>query len=68
MRMREFGVPRYTLFRDLLHLRPIKTFEEVTDNPHWVRQMKDVYEGRINRLYLMIGTVRATEHRATDLS
>ena len=24
MRMREFGVPRYTLFRDLLHLRPVE--------------------------------------------
>jgi hypothetical protein len=55
MRMREFGVPRYTLFRDLLHLRPIKTFEEVTDNPQWVRQMKEVYEGRLDRLDLMVG-------------
>ena len=55
LRMREFGVPRYTLFRDLLHLRPIRTFEEVTDNPQWVRQMKDVYDGRIDRLDLMIG-------------
>ncbi len=55
MRMREFGVPRYTLFRDLLHLKPIRSFEDVTDNADWVRQMRDVYDGRIDRLDLMIG-------------
>ena len=55
MRMREFGVPRYTLFRDLLHLRPIHSFEQVADNPQWVRQMRDVYDGRIDRLDLMVG-------------
>jgi hypothetical protein len=55
MRMREFGVPRYTLFRRLMHLRPITSFEDVTDNTRWARQMRDVYEGRIDRLDLMIG-------------
>jgi hypothetical protein len=55
MRMREFGVPRYTLFRDLLHLRPIRSFDDVTDNPQWAREMRDVYDGRIDRLDLMIG-------------
>ncbi len=55
MRMREFGVPRYTLFRDLLHLRPVRSFDEVTDNQQWVRQMRDVYDDRIDRLDLMIG-------------
>jgi hypothetical protein len=55
MRMREFGVPRYTLFRRLMHLRPINSFDEVTDNTRWARQMRDVYEGRIDRLDLMVG-------------
>jgi len=55
MRMRELGVPRYTLFRELTHLRPVRSFEEVTDNPDWARQMRDVYEGRIERLDLMVG-------------
>jgi hypothetical protein len=55
MRMREFGVPRYTLFRRLMHMRPITSFDEVTDNTRWARQMRDVYEGRIDRLDLMIG-------------
>jgi hypothetical protein len=55
MRMREFGVPRYTLFREKMHLRPVRTFEDVTDNPQWARQMREVYEGRIDRLDLMVG-------------
>jgi len=55
MRMREFGVPRYTLFRDLLHLRPIRSFEEVTPNQEWAQQMRDIYDDRIDRLDLMIG-------------
>jgi hypothetical protein len=55
MRMREFGVPRYTLFRDLVHLRPVQSFDEVTTNKQWASQMRDVYEGRIDRLDLMIG-------------
>ena len=55
MRMREFGVPRYTLFRELMHMRPVRNFDDVTDDPKWARQMRDVYEGRIDRLDLMVG-------------
>lgn len=55
MRMREFGVPRYTLFRELLHLKPVRSFDDVTDNAEWVRQMRDVYDDRIDRLDLMVG-------------
>src|SRR5262249_27032612 len=55
MRMRELGVPRYTVFRDLLHLRPIHRFDELTTNRDWARQMRDVYDGRIDRVDLMVG-------------
>jgi hypothetical protein len=55
MRMRELGVPRYTLFRDLLHLKPVRTFDDITDNSQWARQMREVYDGRIDRVDLMIG-------------
>ncbi|GAC1314485.1 MAG: peroxidase family protein [Chloroflexota bacterium] len=55
MRMRELGVPRYSLFRELMHMRPLKRFEDVTDNTAWARQMRDVYDGRIDRLDLMVG-------------
>jgi hypothetical protein len=55
MRMREFGVPRYTLFRDLLHLKPVRTFDDISNNPQWNRQIRDVYDGRIDRVDTMIG-------------
>jgi hypothetical protein len=55
MRMREFGVPRYTLFRELLHLKPVRSFEDVSDNPQWVQKMREVYDGRIDRVDLMVG-------------
>jgi heme peroxidase len=55
MRMRELGVPRYARFRELLHMRPVRSFEEVTTNPAWARKLRDVYEGRIDRIDLMVG-------------
>jgi len=55
MRMREFGVPRYTLFRDLVHVRPVKTFDDITDNSRWAREIREVYEGRLDRVDLMVG-------------
>ena len=33
LRDRERGVPRYNRFRRLLHKAPVKSFEELTDNP-----------------------------------
>jgi hypothetical protein len=55
MRMREFGVPRYTLFRELVHMRPVRSFDDLTDDPNWARQMREVYEGRLDRVDLMVG-------------
>jgi hypothetical protein len=55
MRTRELGVPRYIRFRELMHMRPIRTFEELTDNPAWAAQLKEVYEGRLDRVDLMPG-------------
>jgi hypothetical protein len=55
MRMREFGVPRYTMFRELMHMRPIRGFDELTSNREWASQMRDVYDGRIDRVDLMVG-------------
>jgi hypothetical protein len=55
LRMRELGVPRYNQFRRLLHLRPARTFDDLTDNPRWAEEMRRVYDGDIERLDLMIG-------------
>ncbi len=55
LRIRELGVPRYNEFRRLLHLRPVASFEALTDNPAWVEQLRRVYGNDIEQMDLMIG-------------
>ena len=54
LRIRERGVPRYNEFRRLFHLKPAETFEELTDNPEWARELREVY-GDVEKVDLMIG-------------
>ena len=55
LRTRELGVPRYNAFRRLLHLRPVAHFHELTDNPVWEEELREVYAGEIERVDLMTG-------------
>jgi hypothetical protein len=55
LRTRELGVPRYNEFRKLLHLKPIKRFEDLTDRPEWVQELRRVYNDDVEQLDLMIG-------------
>jgi hypothetical protein len=55
MRCRELGVPRYTKFRELLNLRPVTTFEELTDNPEWREEIRRVYNNDIDTVDLIVG-------------
>jgi hypothetical protein len=55
LRTRELGVPRYTEFRRLLQRRPVRTFEELTDNPAWREELRRVYDNDIDRVDLMVG-------------
>ena len=54
LRIRERGVPRYNDFRRLFHLKPARTFEELTDNPVWAEELRRVY-GDVERVDLMVG-------------
>jgi Animal haem peroxidase len=54
LRVRERGVPRYNDFRRLFHLKPAETFDELTDNPEWARELERVY-GDVERVDLMVG-------------
>ena len=54
LRTRERGVPRYNEFRRLFHLDPVSSFEELTDNPAWAEQLRELY-GDIERVDLMVG-------------
>jgi hypothetical protein len=55
LRTRELGVPRYNEFRTLMHRPPVASFEELTDNPDWVEELRCVYDGDIDRVDLMVG-------------
>ena len=55
-RDRERGVPRYNQFRRLMHKDPVKSFDELTDNPGWRQQIKAVYNGNdLENVDLMTG-------------
>ncbi|HEX4912844.1 MAG TPA: peroxidase family protein [Vicinamibacterales bacterium] len=54
-RDRERGVPRYNQFRRLMHKPPVRSFDELTDNPVWRKQIRDVYNGDLEKVDLMTG-------------
>ena len=55
LRDRERGVPRYNEFRRLVHKPPVKSFEELTNNPDWAEEMRRVYDNDIDLVDLMVG-------------
>jgi hypothetical protein len=55
LRDRERGVPRYNQFRRLFHKDPVRSFDEITDNPDWRKQLKAVYNNDIESVDLMSG-------------
>jgi hypothetical protein len=55
LRTRELGVPRYNQFRRLFHRPPVRSFEEITDNPAWAEEMRRVYHGEIEQVDLVVG-------------
>ena len=55
LRDRERGVPRYNRFRRLLNKPPVKSFEELTDNPAWAAEIKRVYNGDLEMVDTMVG-------------
>jgi hypothetical protein len=54
LRDRERGVPRYNDFRELFHKPRVTSFEQITSNPQWARELREVY-GDVNRVDLMVG-------------
>jgi hypothetical protein len=54
-RDRERGVPRYNNFRRMLHKPPVKSFDELTDNADWRKQLKTVYNNDLESVDLMTG-------------
>jgi len=38
-----------------MHRRPVRSFDELTDNPEWAEQIRRVYDNDIERVDLMVG-------------
>ncbi len=55
LRDRERGVPRYNRFRELLGRGKVDSFEEITSNPQWVKELREVYNNDIDSVDLMVG-------------
>ena len=55
LRDRERGVPRYNRFRRLLHKPPVRSFEELTDDPAWAAEIKRVYNNDLEMVDTMVG-------------
>ncbi len=55
LRIRELGVPRYNEFRRLLRLRPARDFDDLSDDPETVRELRAVYGGDVEAVDLMVG-------------
>ena len=57
LRDRERGVPRYNRFRRLLHNTPIKSFDELSDNPKWNEELRRVYNNDLELVDTHVGLV-----------
>jgi Animal haem peroxidase len=56
LRTRQTGVPRYNAFRRLFRLEPATTFHDVANgNPQWAKEIRDVYNGKLEAVDLLIG-------------
>jgi len=60
LRDRERGVPRYCAFRRILRMSVPKSFEELTDNPTWQKELAAVY-GDVERVDLLTGALAETK-------
>jgi len=55
LRDRERGVRRYNDFRSALRKTRIERFEDLTSNPQWNEEIRDVYDGDIDSVDLQVG-------------
>ena len=54
-RDRERQIPRYNTFRKMVHRPPVRTFEELTPNAELAAKIKEIYEGDIDSVDLLVG-------------
>ncbi len=61
LRDREHGVPRYCEFRRSIECYVPKDFEELTDNPQWQRELREVYDS-VEDVDLLVGTLAESQN------
>ena len=59
LRDRERGVPRYCAFRRILGMPVPGSFAELTHDPVWVEELRDLY-GEVERVDLLVGMLAET--------
>jgi hypothetical protein len=57
-------VPRYNDFREKLHKRRVDKFEDLTPNPEWNQQIRDVSGGDIDK----VNTLKSVRFFMNDYS
>ena len=55
LRDRERGVPRYNRFRELIGRGRVNSFEEITSNQAWAKELREVYNNDLDSVDLMVG-------------
>lgn len=55
LRDRERGIPRYNEFREKIGMTRVNSFDELTDNPEWGRQIRELYNDDLDSVDLMVG-------------
>jgi hypothetical protein len=55
LRSRERGVPRYAKFRELMHMRPVRSIEDITPNKQWQDEIREVYDDDVDAVDLQVG-------------
>ena len=68
LRVRERGVPRYAQFREFFHMKPVTSFDELSDRPEWSEEIRDVYNGDLDEVDLMIGMFAEPKPRGFGFS
>jgi hypothetical protein len=68
LRDRERCIPRYNACRRLLHMRPAASFDELTANPEWAREIAEVYGGNLESVDLQVGLLAERKPAGLALS
>jgi hypothetical protein len=68
LRDRERGVPRYNDFREKLRRPRLKSFDQLSDNKDWCEEIREVYDGEIDRVDLQVGLLAETPPKGFGFS